>query len=149
MKRFSKSLLIGSGLLLTGSMAAASGMISMPEIRQNFPSFEACVARLDTVAAEQAASVQPKVRAADGSTREVVLERQSNGVERLGDQHARYAGRISANHGWPRPDLQQMEYRSSWSQQVLECRGAEMTINNASGYTLNSFGPMESAQGNR
>lgn len=130
-------------LLSSASIAAASGTITLPERQQKMESFGACLAFLEDSAAQDRKSEAPLSRDAEGNRRTVTVERKTKDVERSGKASARYGARVWYSNGRPRPDLRQIEYRTSWNEHVYECRGRILIINTSQGYTLESYEPMD------
>jgi len=131
------------GTILFATQAGASGMIALPEQREDLASFAACLARLETAERDGRAAVSPLVIAQDGATREITLQSNTNGVERTGGSVARYHQRLWFHTGRPAGhDRLQREVSHSWEEQDMRCDGAALTIAGASGYTLSTFEPL-------
>jgi hypothetical protein len=130
--------------LLSAYTAFASGQIAMPERRETLVSYKACLAHLNTSAAEHRAQVKPRTFKQDGGFQEVYLEDRSGGVKVTGRKAARYEARIWWHNGRLLEDGTQYEISHSWNGTNKECRGKVLIINNASGYTLSTFEPVQS-----
>lgn len=108
-------------------------------MHEMLPNHRACLARLHTAEKTDRAAALAQTAYADGTSREVMVEPRTLGVERIGRKRARYAARILYRHGRLRPDLGQIEYSHSWEEQSLECRGRELITKNSRGHTLSTF----------
>jgi hypothetical protein len=128
--------------LLLATPAHASGYSANPEYREKLKNHSLCLARLKEREASDSAAVSPELTAADGSTKKIVLEKKSKGVEASGRQKARYEARLWYVHGRPRPEIEKMEYRSSWEESRLECSGRTLITNSARGFAQSSFEPL-------
>jgi hypothetical protein len=134
--------LLAAGACSCACVAMASGFSPMPEVRQTFPSFKACVANLRTTNAEHLRRVKPKTFNTDGGFQEVYLEDRSGGVKVFKHKAARYEARVWYHNGRLLEGSLQYAVSHSWEQTNLECQGKVLITKNASGYTLSTFEPV-------
>lgn len=124
---------------LSFAPAIASDEVELPAMHEMLPNHRACLARLHAAEKADGAAALARTANADGTSREVKVEARTKGVERLGQNRARYAARIWYRHGRPGPDLGQIEYSHSWEEERLECRGRELITRSSRGHTLSTF----------
>lgn len=131
--------------LLCANAASASGYLPMPERRETLTSHKACVARLNTAAAQLRAQVKPRAFRGDGSFQQINLEDRSGGVKTTSREAARYEARLWYHNGRLLEGGTQYEINHSWNHTNLECKGKVLIMTNAQGYTLSTFEPVPTA----
>ena len=119
--------------------AYASGYIGPFERRQIMSNFPACVAHLNSLAAEHRNLLLSRQFAQDGSFREVNVEDLSKGVTITGSKRAHYKAKIWYSAGRLDQDKLSYEISHSWDESNYECKGKFMVIILSQGYTLSTF----------
>ncbi|NLR75546.1 hypothetical protein [Leeia aquatica] len=125
-------------------LCQASGSLPIPESKQSYPSFNACVEALKTQYLADQQRVSALQTLPEGRTRQISLE--SKGVQVFGKDKAGYDATLWYHNGAPRADLQQMEVSHSFEERGYECQGPQMILRGRNGYTLSTFEPMSQPQ---
>lgn len=136
--------LLASLLLMLPILSQASGSLPIPESKQSFRNFQACVDALKAQYQSDQQHVSALQVLPDGHTRQVSLD--SNGVQTTDKHRAYYKATLWYHNGAPRTDLQQMEVSHSFEERRYECQDRQLIQQGQNGYTLSTFEPMGKPQ---
>lgn len=127
------------------AFAHAGGRMPIHAGPERFISHRACVAALETAHVEDVKQASPLTISAGQERHEVTVD--SNGVERIGPELARYEVMIWYHNGRLRADLPQPQIETSHSYEhpIRECDGSTMKTSGDRGYTLSTFEPVTAA----
>jgi hypothetical protein len=141
--KFAGGLFVILAALAASTAAYASGRVPKFESKRPLESHAACLAELQKAYDAHRAMVSPRKELANGSTQEITLSSETDGVKIISPSEARYEGRIWWHNGSSEISRDgNREVSHSWDEDILSCDGEVLTSGGAGGYTLSSFEPV-------